>query len=58
MVTNLCRTLGCLPGPGGLFDQDPYWVEVMSLVIAAQNEQEEMEAAEIRAQTNRTRSRI
>ena len=43
IITNLCQTLHCLPGPGGLFNQHPYLVEGMKLVLMAQNEKAEME---------------
>ena len=43
-ITNLCQTLHCLPGPGGLFDQHPYLIEGMKLILMAQNEKAEMES--------------
>jgi len=42
-ITSLCKTFSCLPGPGGLLQQDPYLLDGMSLVIEAVNEQEERE---------------
>jgi len=42
-LTSLCRILNCLPGPGGLLQQDPYLVDGMAFVIEAMNEKEEME---------------
>jgi len=37
-LTNMCQTFHCLPGSGGLWDQHPYIVESMKLVMMAQNE--------------------
>ena len=33
-LTYLCRKLGCLPGEGGLLDQDSYLVWGMRTVLA------------------------
>lgn len=43
-ITSLCRTFHCLPGPGGLFQQDPYLMDGMGFVLEAMNEREEHEA--------------
>lgn len=43
-MTNMCQSLHCLPNAGGLFDQDPYMIEGMKLVMMAQNEKDEMES--------------
>ena len=37
-LTNLCQELHCLPGAGGLLDQDSKHVWLMKLVLAAQVE--------------------
>jgi hypothetical protein len=41
----MCTKLGCLPGPGGLLDQDAYYVYMMQCVIEAQAELEQKEEA-------------
>lgn len=42
-ITNLCQAFGCLPSPGGLFDQDSYIVYLMQCVSIAQSERAERE---------------
>jgi hypothetical protein len=42
-ITALCKQLHCLPGPGGLFQQDPYLIDGISLVLDALNERQEKE---------------
>jgi len=42
-ITFLCKQLHCLPGPGGLLQQDPYMVDGLSLVLEAINEREAKE---------------
>ncbi len=37
-LTGMCQTFNCLPASGGLWDQHPYIVEGMKLVLMAQNE--------------------
>jgi len=39
----LCQSFYCLPNTGGLLDQDPFWVEAMGTVIAAQAAKAEAE---------------
>lgn len=39
-MTNLCRTLNVLPYTGGLYEQPWIVVEMMKMVIIAQNEKE------------------
>lgn len=36
----LCETLGCLPRPGGLLDQDSYHIYLIHSVLAARAEVE------------------
>ncbi len=43
-ITSLCKQLNCLPGPGGLLQQDPYLIEGMNFVMLAMHEREELEA--------------
>ena len=42
-VTFLCKELHCLPGPGGLLDQDPYMVKLLKAGLSALHEKEERE---------------
>lgn len=42
-LTNMCQELHCLPGPGGLLDQDAYHIHMMRCVIIAQREAEEIQ---------------
>lgn len=42
-MTNLCVALHCLPGPGGLLDQDHRHVETMVAVLNAQKEREDFD---------------
>ena len=43
-ITYLCKSLRCLPGPGGLLQQDPYLVEGMIMVLDASNEKQEKDS--------------
>lgn len=42
-LTNLCRSLGCLPRSGGLLDQDSYHVYMMEAVLNAEQIKKERE---------------
>jgi hypothetical protein len=42
-MTALCRSLGVLPGAGGLLDQDSYHVYAIQETLAVLNEKEEMD---------------
>jgi hypothetical protein len=53
-VTTMCKTLGVLPSAGGILDQDPYWVEGMSIVLEAFAEKEQKEAKKHGAGRKRT----
>lgn len=44
-MVSLCQTFYCLPNSGGLLDQDPFWVEAMGVVIAAQAQKAEIDRA-------------
>lgn len=37
----MCQTLHCLPGPGGLFDQDAMLMQILQFVLYAQGEKQE-----------------
>lgn len=39
----MCQHLHCLPGPGGLLDQDSFFVEVMDMVVDAQGVKQELD---------------
>lgn len=43
-LANMCQSLYCLPGPGGLLDQDSYVINCIMLVFAAQGEKAELDA--------------
>lgn len=43
-AVNTCQVLHCLPRPGGLFDQDSFFVEVMQIVLVAQQERNEKDS--------------
>lgn len=42
-ITSMCRAFNCLPGPGGLLQQDSYLMDGMGFVVEAVNEREELE---------------
>jgi hypothetical protein len=44
-ITNLCQALQCLPGPGGLLDQDSYMMWMIEAVLVVQGEKQQLEAA-------------
>jgi len=37
-IDAMCEAFNCLPGPGGLLDQDPYLIEGLFIVRAAKAE--------------------
>jgi hypothetical protein len=39
----MCLTMNILPGPGGLFDQDPLWVRRLQIVAEAQQMAQKMQ---------------
>lgn len=43
-LTRMCETFRCLPGPGGLLDQDSYAMFLMKMVIEADNEKAELDS--------------
>ncbi len=43
-IAFLCKQLRCLPGSGGLFQQDPYLIDGITFVLEAINEKEAKEA--------------
>lgn len=43
-LANLCATMYCLPGPGGLLDQDSYLINGIMLVLQVQGEKAEADA--------------
>jgi hypothetical protein len=49
-ITNMCRALNCLPGPGGLLDQDSYIMWLVESTLVVQNEKEQQELAKAKAQ--------
>jgi len=42
-IASMCRTFNCLPGPGGLLQQDHSLMISMAFVVEAQHEREELE---------------
>ena len=44
----MCEKLGCLPRPGGLFDQDPMHVRRLEKIYEAQARYEQMELEKVR----------
>jgi hypothetical protein len=42
-MTQLCQALNCLPGPGGLLQQDSYYVWMMQIVLHAEAEKAQRE---------------
>lgn len=53
-VTSICKALGVLPSAGGVLDQDPYWLEGMSIVLEAMAEREKKEATKHGSRNKRT----
>lgn len=47
-MTVLCRMLGVMPREGGLYDQSWIVVEMMKMVIEAQNKKEDRERSKSR----------
>lgn len=45
----LCKTLRQLPKPGGILDQDSYYMLLIKLALEAFNEKDEREIAEAKA---------
>lgn len=43
-ITFLCKSLRCLPGPGGLMQQDPYLIDGVTMVLEAINERREKDS--------------
>lgn len=43
---NFCKTFHVLPGPGGLFEQDAYYMELLDAVIGAVNKKTERDINE------------
>jgi hypothetical protein len=43
-VASLCDELHCLPAPGGLFDQDPYWTDRLHLYYEVRSKYERAQA--------------
>jgi hypothetical protein len=54
-IANMCQHLHCLPGPGGLLDQDSFLVYGMDLVVDAQNAKQEMDQAVAEQQQKKQR---
>jgi hypothetical protein len=44
-IATMCRRFSCLPGPGGLFEQDGYIMMGVGLAMDALNEKEERDQA-------------
>ena len=49
-IANMCRRFNCLPGPGGLFEQDGYIMMGVGLALDAIAEREQREQANQQAQ--------
>jgi hypothetical protein len=47
-IAHLCERLGCLPHPGGLFDQDPRHIRRLEKVYEAQGEHDRIEADKVK----------
>jgi uncharacterized membrane protein len=45
-ITTLCQALNCLPGPGGLLQQDSYIMYGVEAVLIAQAKKHDMDMAE------------
>ncbi|GAK61807.1 hypothetical protein U27_02640 [Candidatus Vecturithrix granuli] len=50
---NYCKTFHVLPQPGGLFEQDAYYMLLLDFVIAAVNEKTAQDAEEARRRAKR-----
>jgi hypothetical protein len=48
-ITNMCKALNCLPGPGGLLEQDSYVMWLVESTLIVQNEKDQMELAKAQA---------
>lgn len=40
---NLCKTFNCMPEPGGVLDQDAWWMDFFNECIKAESEKIETE---------------
>lgn len=47
-MVRLCQTINCLPQPGGLLDQDAYFIFLMLAVMQADDEKAELDKAKNR----------
>lgn len=54
-MTGMCRTFKCLPGPGGLLEQDSLMVWAMTVVLDAQAERDAREQKKMEADAKRKR---
>lgn len=52
MTTLLCKELGCLPGEGGLLDQNPVMVDLLTITVQAINERSQLEQKRAEAKRN------
>jgi hypothetical protein len=39
----LCEIFNCLPGPGGILDQDPYLLKLVKMYLSASAERQNLE---------------
>ena len=56
-LTSLCQKLRCLPGPGGLLDQDSYLVDRMKAVLIAQAEKDEVDRKQMEQKAKSAKGR-